>query len=605
MRKLFLCVLLLATLFVFSLPSFAQGRSLYWERLDVYITVLPNSDIRVEEVWEVVFQGGPFRFGYRNIPMKRLTDITEVQVEGDGRLYSLSDSERPFTFKTFKEEGDFIIKWFFPPISDERAFFRLSYTVKGALRFYKGGDQLWWVAVFPDRNYPVKSSTVTVYLPAGARAEKIASYGPSAVGEISSDGKVVTFKSQETIGPGESLEVRVQFPHGIVTGSPALWQRLEDMRPVANLLLGAMGLLLAVGGIVLVIALWYFRGRDVPVGEVASYLPEPPSDLPPALAGTLLDEQADLQDIIATLVDLARKGAIEIVEKIGPLGSRTITFRLKDRNVATHPFEARLISAIFGSDRTERSLGELKDQFYIHIPELQKIIYNQAVRQNLFPANPQRVRTYYQSFGLSLIALAFILGVFVHFAFNPLFAAFETAVCPFIGLGVTGLALMYISRFMPRKTRKGSQEAAQWRAFKRYLQNIEKYTKLTEAKYIFERYLPYAIAFGLERSWIYKFAQADAPAPPWYIPDYGHTTRPIRVGRAAPIPSSEGLGLPSLESVSQGLFSSLNSISDGLLSTLEAAASTFTSTPSSKGGGWSGGGGGGRGGGGGGGGGFG
>lgn len=604
MKKLFLSALLMAALFVFPLPSFAQGRSLYWERLDVYITVLPNSDIRVEEAWEVVFQGGPFHFGYRNIPMKRLTDITEVQVEGDGRLYSLSDSERPFTFTTFKDEGNFVIKWFFPPVSDEKAFFRLSYTVKGALRFYKEGDQLWWVAVFPDRNYPIKSSTVTVFLPEGARAEKVASYGPSAVWEISPDGRAVTFKSQETIRPGESLEVRVQFPHGIVTGSPALWQRLEDMRPLANLLLGAIGLLLAVGGIVLVIALWYLRGRDVPVGEVASYLPEPPSNLPPALAGTLLDEQADLQDIIATLVDLARRGAIEIVEKIGPLGIRTITFHLKDRSVAIHPFEARLISAIFGSDRIRRSLEELKDQFYTHIPELQKIIYNQAVKQNLFPANPQRVRIYYVSLGGTLIALAFILGAFVHFAFNSLFAIFETAVCPFIGLGVTGVALTLISRFMPRKTRKGSQEAAQWRAFKRYLQDIEKYTKVTEAKDLFERYLPYAIAFGLERSWIYKFARADVPAPRWYIPDYGRTTRPVRVGRAAPIPSSEGLGLPSLESVSQGLFSSLESISEGLLSTLEAAASTFTSAPSSQGGGWSGGGGRGGGGGGGGGGGF-
>ena len=127
--------------------------------------------------------------------------------------------------------------------------------------------------------------------------------------------------------------------------------------------------------------------------------------------------------------------------------------------------------------------------------------------------------------------------------------------------------------------------------------NIEKYTKLEEAKEIFDRYLPYAIAFGLERSWISKFSQVDTPAPPWYIPDYRYPTGPRRVGRAAPAPSSEGAGLPSLgpslESASQSLFNSLNSISDGLLSTLESAASTFTSAPSSKGGGWSGGGGGG------------
>ncbi len=595
MKRLALLVLLSTLLFLLPSHSFAQSRSLFWERLDVTITVMPNSDIRVEEVWEVVFQGGPFRYGYRAVPMNRLTAITDVEVEGEGRLYNLSDSEQPFTFKTFKEEDEFIIKWFFPPVSDRKASFRLSYTVKGALRFYKGGDQIWWVAIFPDRDYPVLNSTVTVYLPEGAKAEKVASYGPPTVWEISPDGQAVTFRTREEIGPYESLEVRVQFPHGIVAGSPAPWQRIEDARPLLNLGLGALGLFLAVAGVAGVIALWYLKGRDVPVPEFASYLPEPPSDLPPGVAGTLLDEQADLQDIIATLVDLARRGAIEIVEKRGPFGSRNISFRLIDSSLAVHPFETKLLSAIFGREHTTRNLSELKNRFYAHIPDIQEALYKEAVKRGLFPANPQRVRTKYGYLGLTIIIMAGILWVLAHFTFSVI-AEFGASVCPSLGLAVTGLAFMVASRYMPRKTPQGSEEAARWRAFKRYLQNIEKYAKLEEAKEIFERYLPYAIAFGLERSWVSKFAQVDTPAPPWYIPDYSYPTRPVgggRVGRAAPIPTPEGLGLPSLESASESIFSSLNSISDGLLSTLEAAASTFTSTPSPKGGGgrgWSGGG---------------
>lgn len=602
MRKLIPFVLFVALLLAFPYGSLAQVKSLYWDRMDVNITVMPNSDILVEEIWVVTFQGGPFHFGYRNIPMERLTAVTDVQVEGDGKAYSSSDSEEPFTFKTFKEGGDFVIKWFFPPIYDVKATFRLSYTVKGALRFYERGDQLWWVAVFPDRSYPVRNSTVTVYLPEGARAEKVAAYGAPALWEISPDGRVVTFKAQGTIEPDEVLEVRVQFPHGIVSGSPAAWQRVEDMRPVVNLFLGALGLLLAVGGIAGVIALWYLRGRDVPIGEVASYLPEPPSDLPPGLAGTLLDERADLQDIIATLVDLARRGAIEIVEKRGQFGGGTIIFRLKDRGLATYPFEKKLIAAIFGPDRTERKLSELKNRFYTHIDDIQNALYKEAVNKGLFPANPEKLRTLYKALGIVLITTSFFLWL----AANVIgLNAFGAVACPPLGLGIVGIALIVVSPFMPRKTRKGSEEAARWRAFKRYLQNIEKQVSLETAKDIFERYLPYAIAFGVERSWITKFARVDMPAPPWYIPDYTYPARPVRVGRASTIPSSERVGLPSLESASRGIFSSLESISDSLLSTLDAAASTFTSTPSSKGGGgWSGGGGGGRGGGGGGGGGF-
>ena len=36
---------------------------------------------------------------------------------------------------------------------------------------------------------------------------------------------------------------------------------------------------------------------------------------------------------------------------------------------------------------------------------------------------------------------------------------------------------------------------------------------------IFERYLPYAVAFGLERRWLEKFKrQPDVVPPPWYVP---------------------------------------------------------------------------------------
>jgi Predicted membrane protein (DUF2207). len=360
--------------------------------------------------------------------MDRLTAITDVQVEGDGHAYKQSGSEQPFTFKTFKEEGDFIIKWFFPPIYDKKMSFHLVYTVKGALRFYSGGDQLWWVAVFPDRAYPVEESTVTVYLPEGAKAEKVASYGADATSEISPDGRVVTFRSQKPIYPNEQLEVRVQFPHGIVAGSPALWQRIEDMRPVMNLIFGTLGLFLAVAGILGTIALWYLKGRDVLVGEVASYLPEPPSDLPPGVAGTLLDEKADLQDIMATLVDLARRGAIEIVEKRGSLGGRKVIFRLKDQSLAKSPFETKLISAIFGKDRTERSLSELKDRFYAHIPKIQDELYKEAVNRGLFPANPEKVRRTYFLLGVGVLIIAGLVWFFSEFV-SDFFYQFGAAIC--------------------------------------------------------------------------------------------------------------------------------------------------------------------------------
>src|SRR5690606_26082375 len=72
-----------------------------------------------------------------------------------------------------------------------------------------------------------------------------------------------------------------------------------------------------------------------------------------------------------------------------------------------------------------------------------------------------------------------------------------------------------MSRHMPRKTDKGAEAAAMWRAFRRYLQDIEKHRDLGAAGEIFDRYLSYAIAFEIDKGWIRKFSEAGARKPAW------------------------------------------------------------------------------------------
>ena len=92
------------------------------------------------------------------------------------------------------------------------------------------------------------------------------------------------------------------------------------------------------------------------------------------------------------------------------------------------------------------------------------------------------------------------------------------AVLPGFGLGVTALGMLLLAHAMPRKTDHGSEVAARWRAFRTYLKNIEKYSDLQQQKEIWDRWLPYAIAFGFEKEYIRKFDAVEAPAPGWYIP---------------------------------------------------------------------------------------
>ena len=70
---------------------------------------------------------------------------------------------------------------------------------------------------------------------------------------------------------------------------------------------------------------------------------------------------------------------------------------------------------------------------------------------------------------------------------------------------------------MPAKTRKGAEEAAKWKAFYEYLSNLDKYGNVDEAAQRFAEYLPYAVAFGIDKSWVRRFSQStSASIPPWY-----------------------------------------------------------------------------------------
>jgi uncharacterized membrane protein len=310
-----------------------------------------------------------------------------------------------------------------------------------------------------------------------------------------------------------------------------------------------------------------------------------------------------MEDVLATVVDLARRKAISIteVEEKGFLRHSTdFVYRREREDVALRPYEQELISAMFGSDDEVR-LSDLKNKFYNKLPGIKKKMYADVVQADLFPRNPQSVRHQFGCLAILGIIASVIVSVVLLSAFGYLTPA---AVLPGIGLAITAIGLLILARFMPRKTTSGAEAAARWEAFKRYLKDIDQYADMDEQKPIWDRWLPYAIAFGVDKQYIRQFEAVDAPAPGWYIPSptlYGPYHRRYYETSSGEGPSVDmgggtrvGRGSPGggLSSASRGMGASLAGMSVGLGTMLSSAGSTFTSRPSSSssGGGWSGGG---------------
>lgn len=354
---------------------------------------------------------------------------------------------------------------------------------------------------------------------------------------------------------------------------------------------------LLVGGLIAILMLWYFRGRDPQTGLVADILSEPPDDLPPGAAGTLLDEHADHHDVVATLVGLGRNGAVSITQDAGNgkgRGDWIITVLHPDQ--ITNRIERDLLNLLFDGNPEplrEVRLRDVRPKFDAAEKRIRDDLYRELVEHGYFAESPATTRLRWRRIAWTRLILSIIVGALVAIVVDPV--AIATTIAAVIMWGV----MIRMSRHMPRKTEKGAEAAAKWRAFKRYLQDIEKHRDLGASGEIFDRYLAYAIAFGIDKGWIRKFSQAGARRPAWLgtggdvadtlgdvviiggdMPDFSAAGDLIgRIGGLAGDISIPDITMPDVDvqGLSDVVGSSLQGASDGLSGLLDAAGSIFDS----------------------------
>ena len=235
--------------------------------------------------------------------------------------------------------------------------------------------------------------------------------------------------------------------------------------PVFDLGFLSLAGLLLIGGPVLLYLWWYRKGRDHPVGLIADYLPEPPSDLPAGMVGTLIDESADMQDILATVLDLARRGALEIEETQEPgfLGIGTnsdFIYRRKSGFSETlRPYEDTLLDNMFKSGKKVK-LSDLKNKFYTAVPTIRKQLYEAVVSEGYLASNPETVRSTYGCLGVAALVAAIVVRLLLRRRTGAVSRGSRCA-CRW-ALAVIAIGLIILARYMPRRTEE--RLGSRWRA---------------------------------------------------------------------------------------------------------------------------------------------
>lgn len=481
-------------------------------RRDADISLLPNGDAQFVETWQMRFTGNSFRDATRTFALTRVDELTEWSVSEGSQQYEQRDAgESPNTFFVSKASSGLPItlRWYFAPATNETRSFTIRYTARGLVRQSAKTDEFFWTFIERDHSYTITNARVVIHLPGDFDASQVAASVAPQIGKSDvGDGKTVVF----TGGPfPANIEwaVRAKFPHGAITADAPRWQFIEDRQPIFNLIALFLALVILIGGLASVFLVWYNRGRDRAVGVIAEYYTSPPENIPPGMAGALIDERVDLQDLVATIVDLARRGFFRIAEITS--GVQTYTRLDADKKVL-RVYESTLLEKIFRAGDQVRAADVGKT---FRSKDLQEVTYYEMVGAGWFIAHPGRARGLFATAGVLATLFVCVCG-FGAYALISDYA--PLAILVWFALGIVALAPIAFAPFMSKRTPKGATLTAKVRAFENYLQHIEKYTKLEEAKDQFEKYLPYAIAFGIEQTWVQQFATVDTPAPMWYAP---------------------------------------------------------------------------------------
>jgi len=520
------------------------------QSIDVQLVLAKNSQMHVTETIIYNF-GDTLRHGiFRTIPREytyddthhRLTPISDV---------SVSSPDAPSQFKV--ETGTTTVITIGDPKNDTVTGLKtyvVTYTVGGVVNAFSDHEELYWNVVGDSWDVPVQAAQATLEGPTSV-TRALCYKGAAGSTEQCTAAGVGTGKT--TFGaaglePKQGMTIVAAFPAGTFTNTAPILQeiwsaaRAFSLTPVTAT--GSLAVLVLLGGGVIALVARKGRdekylgvtpglepgmGQDTRTSRVGVFHRDavavqftPPEGLRPGQIGTLIDEQANVVDVTATLVDLAVRGLLRIeeVEKHGHFGKgdwRLVLARDPAEGELTS-YETKLYNSIF-EGRTEVLLSDLKQTFRADLTKVQHLLYRDVTDRGWFRGNPSTVRAVWT--GLGVLALLAGVGLTALLAWKTHLALFGVAVA----LG--GLLLLIFAGRMPARTAKGTAVLAQARGFRMYLETAEAgQIRWEEGEDVFSRYLPFAIVFGVAERWATVFAQLAASGaavvtPMWYVP-YGY-----------------------------------------------------------------------------------
>jgi hypothetical protein len=476
---------------------------------------------------------------------------------------------------TYRKSGrNLEIEWYYNA-KDVTRFWILKYKLIGALSFLKDEDELYW-NLFTDYDVPVKKAEATVIIPPNyfsvqdLKSKIYISKADNPIAKIL-DEKTFYF-SAENVSPEGDVTIAGGWPKGVINRNQ-FWIGWFKAHYVF-----IFSVLIIISTIISMILYWYLterrgKGRGTIIPKY-----EPPKTvsgerIPPAMADLLVHEKLSPKAWAATVIDLAVRGYVKITEEkpilgknflgiiflipiifvlffltdVGFLGKSGFAFaiipilmiislfgkgngtislvskdyiveRIKesDGDLSLHEYERSYLAALlhqgrFSTREMRRNLIAGREM-YKAIKEIGTKLLEETDNDTKAFEKPLS-KEKYLAIGVSFlvfisVCLFWFVGAFVVSGNQWAILVFISFVCAFI-------MFLYV-KFEARLTNEGAILREDWLGFKMYLETAEKYRMQNLTPETFEKYLPYAIIFGVEKKWGNAFEGILMQPPTWY-----------------------------------------------------------------------------------------
>jgi uncharacterized membrane protein YgcG len=478
----------------------------------------------------------------------------------------------PYQYSTYEENGNEVLK-----IGDPDSYvlgrntYKITYEYRNVINF-QALDELFWDVNGDQWYQPFDSIVARVHIPedlVSALTDQQRCTGgyygandsttctitrqPQADGDL-----VVEVASTKRYLVGQTMTFVLGFEKGTFQLGPEIAAEKRRDQFILALMIGP-AFLLPVITMVVMIYKWSRYGRDSSAKDtiVPEYIP--PKGMSVMASNVIVHEQLQPKAMGAAIVELAVRHYIVIKEEfkdkfIG--SSREFELELKKDTSDLAPEQLKLVNALFTSP-TVGATVKLKGLRYKLAKDFKDIgedLSKRLYEQGYFRTDPNKTRKQYSTIG----GVIFVLG------FGAMFTGFLAPLG--VGLMLSGVIVLLFAGKMPARSAKGVEA-------RNYVKGLEEYMKLAEDERInfsqglttaervkagdgsaadkiklFERLLPYAILFGIEKDWAKQFAELYQTQPDWY-------TGNVNAFTAAHLGSS----LASLGSVSAASFSNPSS----------------------------------------------